>query len=502
MTMIQCFLHVLVITVGVVTSQYPTTLEPTSTTSVTECYNGPDILSRGKSTASSDINNNYMIVVSGQDNEISCKGFLTKWKFFPTSKVPLQLLVLRPIGSGYKIVGITNIPVGSVTAGVANEYTVPESSRIAVESGDVLGFVNCKIHTPTCGSGISYENTGQDILLKVLKSQAEATVGYSFDPLTDVLVATFSLSATVVPDDDECTDNTHDCHDDATCTNTYGSFTCACNIGYNGDGVTCTAINTACTSNPCNNGGTCVTSGSSAYTCQCTTDFMGTNCETAINTGCTSNPCNNGGTCVTSGSSAYTCHCAIGFTGTNCQTAINTGCTSTPCNNGGTCVTSGSSAYTCHCTIGFTGTNCQTALNTGCTSNPCNNGGTCVTSGSSAYTCHCAIGFTGTNCETAAGRKRRGVEGVTSSWPCKNGEVIQHGEYGSTKSCICQPGFTGILCEVQIEFKNIQPPIQRGHILTNGIIMVAMVVLMIVVVVLAMVVCRLTARNRSNYSTF
>jgi len=32
----------------------------------------------------------------------------------------------------------------------------------------------------------------------------------------------------------------HNCHGDATCTNTKGSFYCTCNSGYTGDGVTCT----------------------------------------------------------------------------------------------------------------------------------------------------------------------------------------------------------------------------------------------------------------------
>lgn len=41
-------------------------------------------------------------------------------------------------------------------------------------------------------------------------------------------------------DVDECTANTHDCHASATCTNTVGSFTCACNQGFTGDGKTCT----------------------------------------------------------------------------------------------------------------------------------------------------------------------------------------------------------------------------------------------------------------------
>ncbi|CAH1277274.1 EGF [Branchiostoma lanceolatum] len=49
---------------------------------------------------------------------------------------------------------------------------------------------------------------------------------------------------TCIPDVDECADGTDNCHDNATCTNTDGSFTCACNDGYGGDGVNC-AVNWA-----------------------------------------------------------------------------------------------------------------------------------------------------------------------------------------------------------------------------------------------------------------
>ena len=43
-------------------------------------------------------------------------------------------------------------------------------------------------------------------------------------------------------DIDECVIGTHACHANAFCTNTIGSYTCACKTGFSGDGFTCTGI--------------------------------------------------------------------------------------------------------------------------------------------------------------------------------------------------------------------------------------------------------------------
>ena len=44
----------------------------------------------------------------------------------------------------------------------------------------------------------------------------------------------------ILPDVDECSIDTNSCHVDASCTNTNGSFTCACKNGFSGDGLHCT----------------------------------------------------------------------------------------------------------------------------------------------------------------------------------------------------------------------------------------------------------------------
>ncbi|MDI1477657.1 FG-GAP-like repeat-containing protein [Polyangium sp. y55x31] len=196
-------------------------------------------------------------------------------------------------------------------------------------------------------------------------------------------------------DVDECAAGTDNCDENATCTNTAGSFTCACNAGYEGDGVSCTNID-ECAASPCQNGGTC-TDGVGSYTCACAPGFTGTNCETNIDE-CAASPCQNGGTC-TDGINSYTCACAPGFTGTNCETNIDE-CAANPCQNGGTC-TDGINSYTCACAPGFTGTNCETNIDE-CAASPCLNDGTC-TDGVGSYTCACAPTYEGTHCEACSG---------------------------------------------------------------------------------------------------
>ena len=49
----------------------------------------------------------------------------------------------------------------------------------------------------------------------------------------------FNVFALCFADVDECAMGTSDCHDNATCSNTIGTYECTCIFGYTGDGFNC-----------------------------------------------------------------------------------------------------------------------------------------------------------------------------------------------------------------------------------------------------------------------
>jgi hypothetical protein len=98
------------------------------------------------------------------------------------------------------------------TPGTGNAITVDTINECSVNNGGCDPLTICTNHwgaAPTCGA---------------------CPEGYSGDGYTGCT------------DDDECTLGTDNCDINAACTNTPGSFTCACNAGYSGDGMTCTDI--------------------------------------------------------------------------------------------------------------------------------------------------------------------------------------------------------------------------------------------------------------------
>ncbi|XP_071478033.1 uncharacterized protein [Diadema antillarum] len=153
---------------------------------------------------------------------------------------------------------------------------------------------------------------------------------------------------------DEC-DSLNQCENGATCTNTNGSYICACPPGW--DGNDCQNDIDECNSdNPCENGATC-TNTNGSYICACPPGWNGNNCQSDIDECAEDDICSNRGEC-TNMFGFYSCVCLEGWQGTNCELDVNECETFQPCENGGNCSNTFGS-YICSCVDGYVGTNCE-----------------------------------------------------------------------------------------------------------------------------------------------
>ena len=74
-------------------------------------------------------------------------------------------------------------------------------------------------------------------------------------------------------DVDECERGIDDCHASATCTNTYGNYSCSCNIGFSGDGFYCADVD-ECPDMPCHDDAACNNTYGS-FECECLDGYIG-----------------------------------------------------------------------------------------------------------------------------------------------------------------------------------------------------------------------------------
>ena len=167
-----------------------------------------------------------------------------------------------------------------------------------------------------------------------------------------------TLDGATCSDIDECADDTDGCDANATCTNTPGAFTCACNAGYTGDGVTCADVDECADgTDGCDANATC-TNTPGAFTCACNAGYTGDGVTCADIDECAdgTDDCDANATC-TNLPGAYACACNAGFEGDGTSCADVDGCATTSCDVNATCadVPAPGDGATCTCNAGYEG---------------------------------------------------------------------------------------------------------------------------------------------------
>ncbi|HPS31436.1 MAG TPA: EGF domain-containing protein [bacterium] len=217
-------------------------------------------------------------------------------------------------------------------------------------------------------------------------------------------------------DINECTEGTHNCVMNATCTNTEGSFDCDCNSYYDGNGmVACTFCNTdAKCGASCSlcNGGTPKCKDYLNRTSVCVQCVENGNCATGYE--CLTNACsdinecstNNGGcqhNCVNTGGNYY-CTCNSGYAlnpnNHTCDDINECSLNANLCKENGDsnaqCV-NGTGNYSCNCSGGFSfnGTSCVDVNECTVPSHNCVANASCTNS-TGSFSCACNSYYTGT----------------------------------------------------------------------------------------------------------
>jgi len=161
-------------------------------------------------------------------------------------------------------------------------------------------------------------------------------------------------------DVNECGEKTHECHPDAICDNTDGSYACECNRGFEGNGITDCHDQDDCASNPCQSG-ECIDNGDNAYSCVCADGWMDTNCDEDVNE-CylgTHDCFAEAAKCLNTPGSYY-CRCNAGYYGDGHECMDLDDCDPDPCDpDHGVCSDLGQHSYMCECDDGYGGDHCD-----------------------------------------------------------------------------------------------------------------------------------------------
>lgn len=279
--------------------------------------------------------------------------------------------------------------------------------------------------------------------------------------ITGFMGASTTGSAATCTDVDEC-DNGFNCGVGAVCNNLPGSFECACPSGtfgatVRGAATSCSSTDHCTTPGQCGPNAACTTTADS-FTCTCETGYQGAT-TTGASASCTDvNECiERQGACgantvCTNSTGSFSCVCASGYRGT-ATTGTAASCTDVDecansalnCGGNAHCVNTDGN-YQCACNTGAMGTTVTGGPAT------CTVGGSCtgVSCGANA-TCSVPPLGTGYVCTCNSGfvgeTKQNGPTTCTATATCANMNCGAHATCsvlsGTAYQCACDPGWQG-----------------------------------------------------------
>ena len=203
-------------------------------------------------------------------------------------------------------------------------------------------------------------------------------------------------------DIDECEDDTHDCDENADCTNTDGAYSCECTDGFEGDGTECVDID-ECDGEllDCDENADC-TNTDGGYACECTDGYEGdgTECTDIDECGDDTHDCDDNAEC-TNTEGGYSCECMDGFEGDGTECVDIDECDGElhDCHENADC-TNTDGGYTCECSDGYEGDGAECTDIDECLTetHDCDENADC-TNTDGGYTCGCIDGYEGDGTE-------------------------------------------------------------------------------------------------------
>ncbi|MBU1242476.1 DNRLRE domain-containing protein, partial [Myxococcota bacterium] len=167
----------------------------------------------------------------------------------------------------------------------------------------------------------------------------------------------FTGDGVTCTDIDECALGTDDCDTNASCANTTGAFTCTCNGGYSGDGVTCADIDEcALGTDDCDANAACANT-VGAFTCTCNGGFTGdgVTCTDIDECALGTDDCDTNASCAnTAGSFTCTCNGGYAGSGVTCTDIDECAENTDNCHANASCANT-VGAFTCTCDLGLLG---------------------------------------------------------------------------------------------------------------------------------------------------